>query len=270
MRKIVFDLMLVVLAACCGAATAQGAMSDAGLKLALASGRISYEQPKQGDVVMVSFEQRWVDTKSTISIKNNTGKTIRAIKFRIVYLDMSGNQLDYADFEQIDLLEPGMAKKLNVPAYEGGRDFSYYKSERSPIGGQVFKVQFKVLGVVTDASLGQGGKELTEASGEAGGTDAVKQEHVQRAVQESSDWGGMARFGSTLWIVFVIGVIVGLYEIVAVMARNRHRSELRWVMVSLVATPLFAAFMLFLAGESRDVPGAPGDLDDMMGRGRRW
>lgn len=263
--------MLVFLLVCCGVAPVQAAMSDAGLKLALASGRISYEQPKQGDVVMVSFEQRWVDTQSTISIKNNTGKTIRAVKFRIVYLDMSGSQLDYADFEQIDLLEPGMAKKLNMPAYEGGRDFSYYKSERSPIGGQVFKVQFKALGVVTDASLGQGGKELTEASGnKAGGTDAVKQEPAQRAVQESPAWGCMARSGSTLWIVFVIGVIVGLYEIVAVMARNRHRSELRWILVSLVATPLFAAFLLLMAGESRDVPCAPGDMDGMIDRGRRW
>lgn len=70
MRKIVFDLMLVFLLVCCGVAPVQAAMSDAGLKLALASGRISYEQPKQGDVVMVSFEQRWVDTQSTISIKN--------------------------------------------------------------------------------------------------------------------------------------------------------------------------------------------------------
>lgn len=108
---------------------------------------------------------------------------------------------------------------------------------------------------------------MTETSGKAGGADAVKQGPAQRAVQESPAWGGMARSGSTVWIVFVIGVIVGLYEIVAVMARNRHRSELRWILVSLVATPLFAAFLLLMAGESRNVPG---DMDDMMGRGRRW
>ena len=50
--------------------------------------------------------------------------------------------------------------------------------------------------------------------------------------------------------VFAIGICVGMYILVAVMANRRNRNAALWVLVSLFATPLLAIIILLFLGEA--------------------
>lgn len=49
---------------------------------------------------MVTYEQGWMDTNGALSLKNNTGVEVKNVVFLITYLDMSGNELDYEEFNK--------------------------------------------------------------------------------------------------------------------------------------------------------------------------
>ena len=53
-------------------------------------------------------------------------------------------------------------------------------------------------------------------------------------------------------ILFFIGISVGLYVLLAVMAQNRHRSVVAWILLSLIATPLLMIIILFFLGDNGD------------------
>ena len=57
---------------------------------------------------------------------------------------MSGNELDYEEFIRRVSIAPGMTKKLDIPAYEHGRNYHYYKSENMPGGSPSFKIKFQL------------------------------------------------------------------------------------------------------------------------------
>lgn len=73
-------------------------------------------------VTMVSYEQRWLDLEGTLALKNNTNEDIHNVTYRITYLDMKGNALDYEVFSSNIEIAPGMTRKVNIPAYEHDRD----------------------------------------------------------------------------------------------------------------------------------------------------
>lgn len=52
------------------------------------------------DITMVTYEQGWMDTNGALSLKNNTGVEVKNVVFLITYLDMSGNELDYEEFNK--------------------------------------------------------------------------------------------------------------------------------------------------------------------------
>ena len=49
-------------------------------------------------VTMVSYEQGVGDIEGTLALRNNTNEDIHNVTFRITYLDMKGNPLDYEDY----------------------------------------------------------------------------------------------------------------------------------------------------------------------------
>ena len=59
-------------------------------------------------------------------------------------------------------------------------------------------------------------------------------------------------FLSSLIVMFIIvlSIYVGLYVLVALMAKRRNRSAALWVIVSLLATPLLAIIILLCIGKS--------------------
>ena len=52
--------------------------------------------------------------------------------------------------------------------------------------------------------------------------------------------------------VIIIGISVGLYVLVAVMAKKRNRNVVLWVLLSLIGTPLLMIIILACIGNADD------------------
>ena len=51
-------------------------------------------------------------------------------------------------------------------------------------------------------------------------------------------------------VIFVLGIWVGVYVLVAVMANRRNRSAALWLLLSFIATPLLAIIILLCVGKA--------------------
>ena len=112
------------------------------------------------------------------------------------YLDMKGNPLDYEDYSSEVEIAPGMTKKVNITAYESTREYSYYLSEDVPDYAHKFKIKFELTGYNTP--------EVTDGD----------------AYYYKAGWIiALLIFG----FLFVIGLYIGLYALIAVMAKRRHQ-----------------------------------------------
>lgn len=174
-------------------------------------------------VTMVSYEQGVYDLEGTLALRNNTNKDIHNVTFRITYLDMKGNPLDYEDYSSEVEIAPGMTKKVNITAYESTREYSYYLSEDVPDYAHKFKIKFELTGYNTP--------EVTDGD----------------AYYYKAGWiSALLVFG----FLFVIGLYIGLYALVAVMAKRRHRNAAIWLFLSLFGTPLIAIIVLLCIGDA--------------------
>lgn len=182
-------------------------------------------------ITLVSYEQGWLDSQGTLALRNNTNTTIKSISFRMLYLDMQGNQLDYNDFTQAVDIAPGMVRKVNIPAYEHDRSYSYYKSEASSSRPHRFKVKFQLQSYNDSNSEGQ---------------------QYQGANDYDAQYDNIIRLRTIfLFAIPFIGIIyVALLICVGRMAQKRQRSTPLWIMVSLFATPLVAILLLYCFGDS--------------------
>ena len=182
-------------------------------------------------VTLVSYEQSWIDRSGTLALRNNTNTTIKSISFRMLYLDMQGNQLDYNDFTRAVDIAPGMVRKVDIPAYEHDRWYSYYKSEASSSSPHRFKVKFQLQSYNDSNSKGQ---------------------QYQGANDFDAQYEDLIRL-RTIFIFAMpfLGIIyVALLIGVGRMAQKRQRSTPLWIMVSLFATPLVAMLLLYCLGDS--------------------
>ena len=180
------------------------------------------------DITMVSYEQRWLDNEGTLALKNNTEEDVRNVSFIITYLDMDGNELDYQEFMQDVNIAPGMTKKIDIPAYESGRNYHYYKTKDDYIGHPAFKIKFQ-----------------------------LKDYNTEGMVEESFLGNDVGRCDmSYVAILFIVGVLVfigiaiGMYVLVAVMAQKRHRNVVLWILLSILVSPFIIAIILLAIGNS--------------------
>ena len=197
----------------------------------------SFAQIKGNEISMVSYEQRWLDNEGTLALKNNTSEDIRSVTFQITYLDMSGNALDYEEFTRSVNIAPGMTKKVDIPAYEHDRNYHYYKSENSPLGSPAFKVKFELKGYNSAVTE----KEDHKLS------DAFSSYSLDQKDRDDSDLTNPLI--TLIFVLFVLGVWAGMYIIVAVMAHNRDRSVVIWVLLSIIASPLLMIIILLIVGK---------------------
>lgn len=192
----------------------------------------AYALDKKDAVKMVSYEQGWLDSQGTLALKNNTDEEIHNVVFQITYLDMSGNSLDYEEFSRKVSIAPGMTRKLDIPAYEHCRNYHYYKSENMPGGSPSFKISFELKDY-----------NVTETTEEIADDDLYS---FDRDTTEPSP---------TFYIVmllvglFIIGAWIGLYILVAVMAKKRNRNVALWVLLSIIASPLLIVIILLAVGD---------------------
>lgn len=197
------------------------------------------------DITMVSYEQGWLDSEGTLALKNNTDADIRNVVFQITYLDMSGKPLDYKEFTRDVPIAPGMTKKFDIPAYEHKRDYHYYRSENRPGGSPAFKIEFELKDYNVE-SVPSEYDELDEFKDDFD-IDKEISKYQKRGFE---DWLFFVMGLGVL--LFFIGISVGLYVLVAVMAQNRHRSVVAWILLSLIATPLLMIIILFFLGDNGD------------------
>lgn len=189
------------------------------------------------DITMVSYEQRWLDGHGTLALKNNSSETVKNVVFLITYLDMAGNELDYEEFTIHVSIAPGMTKKLDIPAYEHNRNYHYYKSENMPGGSPAFKIKF----------------QLKDYNVEEKVVESIDDNPLNSYdYDRSSENEGLTLIIAIVAILFFIGIPIGLYVLVAVMAQKRNRSVVVWVLLSLLATPLLIIIILLAIGKNEN------------------
>ena len=190
----------------------------------------------ENDITMVSYEQSWLDSKATLALKNNSSEEVKNVLFLIIYLDMSGNELDYEEFTRRVSIAPGMTRKLDIPAYEHDRNYHYYKSENMPGGSPSFKIKFKLKDYNVE--------------------DEVVEESIDDNPFSTYDYdrssGNEGRYVSIIASLLFISITIGLYVLVAVMAQKRNRNVVVWVLLSLFVTPLLTIFTLLVIGDNKN------------------
>lgn len=182
----------------------------------------------ENDITMVSYEQSGTDVIGTLALKNNTKEEVRNVTFIITYLDMDDNEMDYQEFQEDMTIAPGMTKKIDIPAYEYHRFYHYYKTEDDNSDHPAFKIKFQLKdynteGVAEDSFLGN----------DVGRCDMS--------------------YVAILFIVGVlvfIGIAIGMYVLVAVMAQKRHRNVVLWILLSILFSPFIIAIILLAIGNS--------------------
>lgn len=194
------------------------------------------------DVLMVSYEQGWLDSRGTIALKNNTDEEIHNVDFQITYLDMSGAPLDYENYSKEISIAPGMTKKVDIPAYEHNRSYHYYKSEGSPSGSPAFKIEFQLKDYNVKTP------ELEEQCAD----NLFERYNYSHSEEKRSGNGRLIILVGLVVILFVIGLSIGLYVLVAVMAQNRNRNVAMWILLSLLATPLLMIIILLFIGKDNN------------------
>lgn len=175
-------------------------------------------------VTMVSYEQSWIDSEGTLALKNNTNEDIHSVTYRITYLNMKGIALDYRDFTSKIEIAPGMTKKVNIDAYEHGRHYSYYLSEESYDNSKKFKIKFELKGYNTSSA--------------------------DKTLENLNSIESYILIPVVIFVALLgLGLSVGLYVLVAVMANKRNRNVALWVLISIIATPLLAIIILLCIGK---------------------
>ncbi len=198
---------------------------------------VSAVAAKPAPVEMVSYEQGWTDSYGTIALKNNTSGDLHNVTFTLEYLDMNGRQLDYETFTRDIEIAPGKTKKLDIPAYEHARYYHYYKT-KDDYGNPAFRLRFelndyKIREPKVSASDGGSGHEETVAVTAAG---------------ENNEYHGIAAIVLLVILLICFGVYIGMYVLVGVMAKKRHRSVFLWVTLSFFMTPLTVCIILLAIG----------------------
>ena len=190
----------------------------------------------ENDITMVSYEQSWLDSKATLALKNNSSEEVKNVLFLIIYLDMSGNELDYEEFTRRVSIAPGMTRKLDIPAYEHDRNYHYYKSENMPGGSPSFKIKFKLKDYNVE--------------------DEVVEESIDdnpfSTYDDDRSSGNEGRYVSIIASLLFISINIGLYVLVAVMAQKRNRNVVVWVLLSVFVTPLLTIFTLLVIGDNKN------------------
>lgn len=206
-----------------------------GLLMAVSSFALSKDSLRA--VTMVSYEQGWQDSEGTLALKNNTSKAISNVTFRITYLDMKGREMDYEDYSLKVDIAPGLTRKVDVDAYENDRYYSYYKSEAYPLGAHRFKVKFELLGYNTP---------------HAKVDNADYDEEENNVVADQDDSGAKGALSSVFFLLFmglILAFYIGIYVLVASMARARHRNVAFWVIASFIGTPFIVMIILWFIGD---------------------
>lgn len=202
----------------------------------------------QNVVNFVSYEQDQDEPSASISLKNNTGTNISSLQFRIIYYDMQDQPISYNDFSENIDIAPGMTKSMEIRSYGWDKDYYYYSSHSNDDNAKPFKVKFQLLNY--------NGKATTDTEHEPELADSISDTDVSKSPfppgfpDEGKYMMGVSFFMLIIMILIPLGIYLGFYILVAIMAAKRQRSQLGWILISILITPLFAAILLLVLGDA--------------------
>ena len=208
------------------------------------------------DVTMISYEQRWADLRGTLALKNNTDKNIVEVSFRMTYMDMKNNPMDYEEFRKSVEIASGMTRKIDIPAYEYRRNYHYYKTP-DDFGHPAFKIKYELLGYRVVDNRTAKTYDISVVP-EVGGKDSLRKGETvvpeEKTVQEESkpliDFKEISSFDHMILLWYAIAFIIGMFILVAIAAHDRSRSMAFWIIFSMCFTPVVALFLLVIFGDS--------------------
>lgn len=188
-----------------------------------------------------------------IGLKNNTNGTITSLSFQISYFDMDGNQLDYEDFNTNTAIEPGLAKKVKIPANEPLRQSWHMRD---------FKIKFRLKAVNGKAVSGswQSPSKDIEPTQEIEPTYSVNSPTVSTDSSAKPSRGRsfgdvIGMISGTLIVILMISIIVAMYVLVVQLAKRYNRSAILWLIISLIITPVLVVIILHCIGsDTRNLP----------------
>lgn len=186
-------------------------------------------------VVMESYDQELSDYEASLTLKNKTNQIIHNVSYRITYLDMKGNVIDYKDFTSKIEIEPGLARIVKVKAFQEGDGYSYYKSKYNDIASHRFKVEFELKGYNETQNVIEN-----------------KQVDSDDGIDLLSPNSSFSVFLAIVVILIILGIYVGLYVLIAIMAQKRNRSAIGWLLLSFFLTPLLVIIILLCIGKAND------------------
>lgn len=97
-------------------------------------------------VTMERYEQDLDDGIGTLTLRNNTKKTVRNIKFQMCLFGMDGTPLDTATIYKDHVeIAPLSTKRFDIPAFLRYNRYSYYTSF-TRFENRCFKAKFRLLG----------------------------------------------------------------------------------------------------------------------------
>ncbi len=194
-------------------------------------------------VIMVSYEQTWLDSKGTLALRNNTNEEITNLHFIITYLDMSDNEMDYQEFAEEIKIAPGMTKKLDIPAYERDRNYEYYKTNKSS-RNPTFKIIFK----------------LVDYNYETAPIETNKNTLSDILLEDDGDLNAETIL---VWVIIgyivVAGIYIGFCVLAGYMAKKRHRNVILWVLLTFFTIPILMIIILLIIGDAEKEPRIPDD-----------
>ncbi len=62
----------------------------------------------------------------------------------------------------------------------------------------------------------------------------------------------MVVIGIIIAVISALSIVIGLYVLVAVMAKNRHREVALWVLLSFLASPVLIMIILLCIGDDEN------------------
>jgi hypothetical protein len=168
-------------------------------------------------VSMVAYEQRWIDSKATIALRNNTDEEVTSVSFTLEYLDMNDNPRSYGNYTQRVEIAPGMTKEIDIPAYKHKWSYHYYLTPDSS-HHPTFKVRYKFQEINTDNGIG---------------------------IFDNPKFSGLIMLTCMLLIPFTIG----FYILAFAMARKRKRNIALWIGLSFILSPVVVCVILLIIGK---------------------
>lgn len=178
-------------------------------------------------VSMAEYRQEIDDSIAVITLLNNTADTVHNVEFVLTYMSCHGKELLTKTYLKHDEILPGESCEIELPRFSMDSIYHDYAKARGCKAGETFDVMYEMIRY-----------------------NLAKEETIPGGVHQGMWW---SMFLLSLIVLPVILVIIYFATMIAtgIMARRRHRSVVKWLLLSLLITPVISVFVLMIVGDAK-------------------